>query len=75
MQIDQAFLLVTKTPVDTCGHFYVLAHDDPCIGAADKMTPSKPIDVIPLHSEPPCRLVILRHYMRPSAAMTTFSII
>jgi hypothetical protein len=30
------FMRVFETPVDTYGRFFVLAHDDPGVGAADE---------------------------------------
>jgi hypothetical protein len=36
------FMRVFETPVDTYGRFFVLAHDDACIGAADEVAAVQP---------------------------------
>jgi len=67
---------VSETPVDMYGRFFVLAHDDAGIGAADEVMPiESAICVNLLHSDPPCRLVTLMRYMRPCAFNTSFGII
>jgi hypothetical protein len=45
MQGFPTFVRVFETPVDACGRFYVLAHDDAGVGAADEVASTFTVDV------------------------------
>jgi hypothetical protein len=38
------FMRASETPVDAYGRFFVLPHDDPCVGAADEVTAVKGVE-------------------------------